>query len=178
MRNLVIDFDLTVLWPLILLALIVLWNSVRTYLKSRSDCKASIERLKGTFETLKEGEEFLEWGRSRCQEKHKSEEFIWISSGMVAILCALMLMPDKWKVVAAHWLFNALWFVSVVSFVIAISMAWRYARKLDWLRVGVCLFVMLMAAASAEHFLHQEINARHIACPHCSQDDDPPDDDN
>ncbi len=31
MRKLVFDFDVTILWPLILVALIVLWSSIRTY---------------------------------------------------------------------------------------------------------------------------------------------------
>ena len=71
-----IDFNLTVLWPLTLFALIVLFNSIRGFLSSRTDYRAARERLKGTFETREEGEELLEWGRTRREENWKSKEFI------------------------------------------------------------------------------------------------------
>jgi hypothetical protein len=50
-------------------------------------------------------------------------------------------------------------------------MAWHYARKPDWLRCGVCLLVILMSAASTEHFSHQKTNSHRAICPHCSDDD-------
>jgi ABC-type uncharacterized transport system permease subunit len=96
-----------------------------------------------------------------------------VLSGLAfAALCAAMLMPDTWKAVAGYLLWTALLFASFVSFIIAISMAWHYAKKSDRMRFGICLLVMLLAAASAEHFFHQRMNAQHINCPHCGDDDE------
>lgn len=176
MRNLVIDFDLTVLLPLILLALGVLWNSVRTYLESRSDYKASLKRLGMPFNSREEEDEFLEWGSKRCAEWRKDKKFLWFPSIALVVLCALLWMPGVFTVSIAEGLWSILWFVSAVSFIICIPMAWHYAKELDWLKFGICLLAMLIAVASAEHFFHQRINARHVICPHCSDDDDRPDD--
>lgn len=176
MRNLVIDFDVTILWPLILLALFVLGSSVRTYIKSSADCKASMERIKGTFSTREEGEALLEWGRSRCKEQRDSKYFIVVSASSLGVFCAAMLMADSWKVFIAYQLWFALSFVSTASFIVTIPMAWHYAKKSDWLKVGICLLAMLMTAASAEHFFHQRINAGHVVCPGCSDENDRPDD--
>lgn len=95
MRNLVIDFDLTIIWPLILLALFFLVNSVRMYIKSSADCKRAMKRIKGTFDTIEEGEALLEWGRSRCEEQRDSKYFIVISASSLGVLCAAMLMADS-----------------------------------------------------------------------------------
>ncbi|MDR3797023.1 MAG: hypothetical protein P4K93_02650 [Terracidiphilus sp.] len=178
MRSLVIDFDLAVLLPLILLASGVLWNSVRRCLDSRSDCKAALIRIEKPFDTREEGEEFLEWGSKRCAEWHDAKRFIWFPSIALVLLCALMLTPGVFKVEIAEGLWYLLCLVSVVSFVICIPMAWHYAKELDWLKFGICLLAMLMLAASAEHFMHQKINARHVNCPHCGDDDDDQPDDN
>lgn len=170
------DFDLTILCPLILFASVVLLISVRAYFPSRKDCKAAAERIKGEFRTKEEGEELLEWGRGRCKEMREAKDFIWLSGIALLILCPIMLMADSWKVFTAYWLWSALSVASTVSFIVTIPVAWHYAKKSDWLRFGVCLLVMLMAAASTEHFFHQKINARHVTCPHCSDDDDQRDD--
>jgi len=174
-RNLVIDFDLTIIWPLILLALFFLVNSVFMYIKSSADCKAAMRRIKGTFSTREEGEEFLEWGRSRCGEQRDYKYFIVVSASALGVLCAAMLMADSWKVFIAYQLWFALSFVSTVSFIVTIPTAWHYAKKSEWLKAGICLLAMLMAAACAEHFFHQRINAGHVVCPGCSDENDRPD---
>lgn len=176
MRNLVIDFDLTVLWPLILFALVVLISSVRLYLATNRDCKAAEKRLAGTFESEEEGEKFLEWGRSRCDQKREAKGLIWFSAVWSGVLCVTFLMPDRVKTGVAFLAWTALSFAATVSFVVAISMAWHYAKKSDWLKFWVCLVVMLLAATSAKHFFFQSINSRHVVCPHCSDDDERPED--
>lgn len=176
MRNLVIDFDLTVLAPLILIAVGVLWNSVRTYLESRSDYKASLKRIELPFNSREEEEEFLEWGSKRCTEWRKDRKFLWFPSIALVVLCALLWMPDGFTVFVAEGLWSILWLVCAVGFIISIPMAWHYAKESDWWKFVICLLVALMLAASAEHFFHQKINARDLNCPHCSDDDDRPDD--
>ena len=37
MRNLVVDFDLTIIWPLILLAVLVLWSAIYTYFRPSAE---------------------------------------------------------------------------------------------------------------------------------------------
>ncbi len=87
-----------------------------------------------------------------------------------------MLTPDGFKVFVAEGLWDILYIISAVSFVVSIPAAWHYAKESNWLKFGICLLVMLMAAASTEHFVHQKINAGNVNCPHCSDDDDRPDD--
>ncbi len=87
-----------------------------------------------------------------------------------------MMLNDRWKVAIALSFWNASQYISFTAFIIAIIAAWYYASKLDGLRVGICLLVMLLAAASAEHFIHQTINAQHQVCPDCDDSDRPDDD--
>lgn len=175
MRNLVIDFELTILFPLILLALIVFWIQFRAYLSARSDCKAATKRLKGSFGTREEGEECLAWGTSRYRDKRRARQLAVFLACALVVLCAVIFLPESWKADAAFLSFSLMFFVSTISFLIAIPVAWQYAEKSDWLKLGICLLAMLMAAASAEHFSHQQTNARHITCPHCNNDDGPDD---
>lgn len=178
MRKLVIDFDLTVLFPLILVALGVLWNSVRRYWESRSDCKAALRRIEKPFDTREEGEEFFEWGSKRCAEWREDKKSLWFPSIALIALCALMFMPDGFKVFVAEGFWSIAWMVSGLCFIVCIPMAWHYAKELEWLKFGICLLAMLMAAASAEHLVHQKFNAHHVNCPHCGDDDDDQPDDN
>jgi hypothetical protein len=175
-RNLVLDFNLTVLLPLILVVLGVLWNLVRTYVEARSTYKTTLKRIERPFDTREEEDEFLEWGSKRCTEWRKARNCLWFPSVVLIALCALLWMPGVFTVSIAEGLWSILWFASVISFIVAIPMAWHYAKEFDWLKFGICLLAMLMLAASAEHFFHQKINARHVICPHCSDDDDRPDD--
>jgi hypothetical protein len=175
-RSLVFDFDFTVLFPLILIAVGVLWNSVRRYLESRSEYKASLKRIEAPFDTHEEEEAFLEWGIKRCEEWRKDRKFVWFTSIGLIALCGLMFTPNGFKVSVAEGLWDIMWMVSAVSFVICIPMAWHYAKESDWWKFGMCVLVALTLAASAEHFFHQKINSRHVNCPHCSDDDDQPDD--
>jgi hypothetical protein len=176
MHKIAIDFDLTVLLPLILVASGVLWNSVRRCLDSRSDCKAALIRIKKPFDTREEGEEFLEWGTKRCAEWREAKRVIWFPPIALALLCGSMLMPDGFKTSVGEGLWYILCRVGMVCFIVCIPMAWHYAKEFDWLKFAICLLAMLMLAGSAEHFFYQNINARHVNCPHCSDDDDQPDD--
>lgn len=160
MRNLVIDFDVIVLWPSIAFALIVLATSIRTYLSPSV----------GYWEAKERGEEHLdEWRR---REKREVKDLLWLSGGVLLVLCAVMLTNDKWKMNFAYLVWKPLQLVSAVSLVIAALAAWHYAERRERLKLLACLLVMLLAAASTEHFFHQAINTRHVVCPHCGDDDD------
>jgi hypothetical protein len=167
-RKLVLDFDVTVLLPLILFVLVVLWNVIQVY---RWPSEELYDR-----KPFDEGEELVNWRRERRNERDKAKRFIWFFAIALGVLCGVMFSPGRWKIEFAYPLWDSLWLVSAIAFVILIPTAWHYARKLDWLRLIACLLAMLMAAASAEHFFHQKINARHVSCPYCSDDDDRPDD--
>jgi hypothetical protein len=162
-RNLVIDFDLTVLWPLILFALVVLISSIRTF----------VSPSVGYWDAVEKGEDIDQWKRNQKQEVR---DFLWFSAAALLILCAVMLMGDKWKLNLAYFAWKALEFVSAISFIIATGMAWHYAEKRERLKLVACLLAMLIAAASTEHFFHQATNSGHVVCPQCSSQDDEPDD--
>jgi hypothetical protein len=142
-RKIVLDFDLTVLWPLVVFALITLWNSIRAY-------RALPPHRK---------------------EKWNAQRLIWISAGVVVAACGLLLSPDGWEAVAAYSVWSILSLISGVLFLISIVAAWHYAKRLEWFRLLVCVLVMLMIVAGAEHFFHQKINANHVICPRCSDDE-------
>lgn len=178
MRKLAIDFDLTVLFPLMLVALGVFWNSFRRYWESRSYYRASLKRIEKPFDSREEEDEFIEWGSYRCTEWRKDRRSLRFPSIALIVLCVLMFMPNGFKVLAGEGIWYILSLASAVSFIICIPMAWHYAKELDWLKLGMCLLAMLMAAASAEHFIHQKDNAHHAICPHCGDYDDDQSDDN
>ena len=94
------------------------------------------------------------------------------SAIVLVVLCAVMWMGDKWKAEIAQQVWQCLAFIGSGAFVFTIVVACYYARKVELLKLGACLLMMLLIAASLEHFFHQTANARHVVCPHCSSDDD------
>lgn len=150
----------------------VLWNLVRTYLEARSDCKAALKRIDRPFDTQEEGEDFLEWGSKRCTESRKAKKSLLIPAIVLVVLCALFWMPGGFTISIAELSWIILLYASELSFIICIPMAWHYAKESNWLKFWMCLLALLMLAASTEHFFHQRINARHVNCPHCSDDDE------
>jgi len=171
-RKLVIDFDITVLWPLIVVSLILLVSSLRSYWKANRHWKMAVNRLRGSFDTREEGEEILEWRGTSRRDKDRSQSLIAYSLAGVLIPSLVMLIGDKWKLEVGYFVWGGLLLSSAVSFLIAMGMTWHYAKKSDWPRLGLCLFAMLIAAASSEHFFHQHFNAHRVTCPQCDDDDD------
>jgi hypothetical protein len=143
-RKIALDFDLTVLLPLALFALIALWNSIRAYREFPPHRK----------------------------EKWNAQRLVWLSSGVMVAICVLLFAPDDWKSVVAYLTWDALWFSSGVLFLISVAAAWHYAKRFEWFKLGICVLVGLIIMAGAEHFFHQKINANRINCPHCSDDDE------
>lgn len=141
MRKIVLDFDLTIVCPLILFALITLWHSIRAYRRFLPSEK----------------------------EKWNARRVTWLSSGVLLGMSILLFVPDAWKALVAYNFWMALWVISGVSFLITIAAAWHYAKRAKWFHLGACVLVMLMIVASAEHFFHQKINANHVICPTCSE---------
>lgn len=142
MRKIVLDFELTIVWPLILFALIALWNSIRAYRKFPPERK----------------------------EKWNARRVIWLSCAALVVLFCLLFIPDEWKAVAAYQFWSVLWFINAVSVLIGIAVGWHYARKANWFHLGLCVLLVLMMLASLEHVFHQSINARHLMCPDCAND--------
>ncbi len=190
MKNLIIDFDLTFLWPSIAFALIVLWISIRTYLRPRTEreyCRPSENRGYDFADNDAErkvndarwhlrdaewelGEFEREWRRN--EEKRQAKGVAWVSAITLLMFIAVLLISDRLKANVEDLVWSGLQCASFLTFIIAILTAWHYARKLDRIRLGFCLLAMLLAAASTEHFIHQTINVRHAICPHCTDDDD------
>lgn len=171
MRRLALDFDLTVLWPLILFAFILVWRSIRAYLSASRDYNFSLKRIERTFDSREAEDEYLEWASKRCSDRQKNKKFVWLSAIVLLVLCVLMAATDTWKVNVAYEAWNGLWFAGAISFIAAVYMAWRFAEERSWWKFGVCLLAVLMAAAATEHFFHQTINARRATCHHCDDDD-------
>lgn len=133
MRKIVLDFDLTILWPLILFSLITLWHSIRA---------------------------FRQFPPSR-KEKWNAQRLIFMSVAVIATTCALLFVPDGWKALAAYSAWSVLSLVSGVLFLISLIAAWDYAKNLEWFKLLICVLVALMIAAGAEHIFHQKLNAGH-----------------
>lgn len=161
MRKIVFDFDLTVLWPLILLFLVGLGRSIRTYISSKADCKACAEVL-GMSLGAQEREEILERKRTSQQQNWVSKDLIRASAIALGACSGAVFMPDNWKILAAYFSWYFLSFASAALFIFAIVLAWDYAKKSDVVKFLICILVMLIAAASAEHFYHQKINADYV----------------
>ncbi len=159
MRKLVIDFDLIVLWPSIVFALIVFATALHKYVSPSA----------GYWEAIRNGEDIGEWRRN---QKRQVRDLLWFSALAFLVLCAVMLMADRSKLFVAYLAWQALQFFSVISLIVASGMAWHFAWKQERLKLLICLLAMLIAAASTEHFFHQKINTGHIVCPHCGDDDD------
>ncbi len=166
MRKLVLDFDVTILLPLLLFVLIVLWNTIQAY-------RWPTEKLLDRRPPL-EAEERADWDRERLEEKRKAKGFIWVSAVLLVLLCGVWLIGDRWKLSFAYQTWWLLRFISVFAFLFSAACAWHYARRQELLKLIACLLAMLFIVASAEHFFHQTDNSGRIACPGC--DDYQPDD--
>jgi uncharacterized membrane protein YidH (DUF202 family) len=191
MRKLAFDFDLIFLWPCIVFAVGVLLASINTYLQPSSEreySRPSENRSHFEFAEndaqrkvndarwyLRDAEWELaevEWKYRRQEEKRQAKDIAWVSAITLIVLIAVMLTSDRWKLDAASLAWENLKYVSFLVFIIMIPVTWDCAKKRERLKLVACLLAMLMAAASTEHFIHQEINTKHVICPHCSDDDD------
>ncbi len=88
-----------------------------------------------------------------------------------------MLFRDGWKAHIAYLLWSGLQFISLLALMVTPFMAWHYARKVDRLRLGICVLAMLLWLLPAPNTSStQTINARHINLPANCSDDDQSDD--
>jgi hypothetical protein len=163
-RHLVIDFESTVLLPLILFAAIVLWNGIRVFWRP----SPKLNKIR-PFPDEEDGH--LEWGRLRDTEKYRAKELILASGGVLLVLIVAMLLKDEWKVDIAFQLWKAFEVIGLLVFFLSLAFAWYYAQNQKILKLLLCLLIMLIAASGVEHFFHQWINSGRIVCPHCGDDD-------
>ena len=177
MRSVATDFDMTVLWPLIAVALTLLWYSARTYL---SAIKSSQHVEKYYLNQIRSSGS-VDADSLETIDKHRRGRMVSgyrLTGSIIALslVSGVMLMGDPWKLRIAYLVWTALLFISLISFLAAVGMAWHYAKESDWPKLGACLLAILLSAASAEHFFHQQMNARHATCPHCDDAERPDDD--
>jgi hypothetical protein len=165
MRSLVLDFDLTILGPLLLWLVIALWNAISVY-------RLASDKLCDRRAAAREAEKPFDWDYERGEEKRKAGSFIWISAVSLVAVCGVWLMKDTWKLSVAYQVWELLRFTSVFAFLFSAGCAWHYAQRQERLKLVVCLLAMLFIAASAEHFFHQTDNSGRIACPGCDDQSD------
>jgi hypothetical protein len=167
MKKLALDFDFTILAPLVLGLLIILWNAIRVY---RRPTEELWER-----EPMEEESGRAAWKIERQHEKRKAKDVMIVSGIVLPLLFASALMSDRWKLDFGYFAWQGLAFISWVSLIFAACMVWHYSRKQQRLKLIVCLVAMLLSAASMEHFYHQSMNSGRIVCPHCKVDIHPED---
>jgi hypothetical protein len=177
-RSIVTDFELTVLWPLLVAAAALLWLAIRMRLASGRRLREVQQDFQAQMKVNEVRADTVALRNEAGSAYFHSGTLLYGVITALVLLILLLFIGDKWKVLFAYFIWGALWVASVVGFIVSLPMAWHYAKKWDWLKLGLCLLGMLLAAASAEHFFHQRINAKHIYCPHCTDDDDDRPDDN
>ena len=144
MRSIVLDFYIVVLFPLLGIAFVSLWNSIRLY-RTTAWCKEpeNVAKL--------------------------AKRLIWISSGGAASLIGLIFISNGIKIVLIWGIWYVLSLAAFVSIYFPLKSSWGYAQKRDWLSLSVSIVAVLLAIASAVYFIHQGLDTRHIACPSCSE---------
>ncbi len=160
MRSLVLDFDFTILAPSLVFLLIALWNAIQVY-------RWPTEKLLNRRPQLEETTERADWEYERREEKRIARILIFAWAIALLLICAVLLMSDRWELEVAFQVWQVLRFVSFFAFLFAMLMAWHYARRQERLKLIACLLAMLLIAASGEHFSHQKDNAQRIVCPGC-----------
>jgi hypothetical protein len=167
MHKIVIDFDFTILAPLLVFLLIALWNAIQAY-------RWPTDKLLDRRPPQEETQERTDWEYERRKEKRNAKTLIVVWAIALSLLCPLWLLNDRWKLEIAFQVWQVLRFFSFFAFLFATLMAWHYARRQERLKLIACLLAMLLIAASAEHLFHQTSNTGRIVCPGC--DDDQSDD--
>jgi hypothetical protein len=157
-RILVVDFEFTVLWPLLIAAGIVLWNSIQAYRYPTPE--------------LESEERTAEWDQRWQDEIRKSRGMVWFSSALLLVVVAVLLTNDIWKANIADQAWHLLELASFFAFLISVGMVWHYASTVNRPRLILSVVLMLLTAASTEHLSHQATNSRHIVCPDCTHHDD------
>jgi len=101
----------------------------------------------------------------------RSKVFILLSAGALLAFIAFMFIRDsiKLQIILGFWYFLGL--SSILWLIYACGMAWKYADECRWLNFFLCVMSIVLALASAEHFLHQDANTRHAICPACGDSD-------
>ena len=151
MRKIVTDFDWTILLPMMLFTFVVLACFIHQYRLAKA-----------------EGNDI---------EARNVRNLLIFTIGALVVICAVFFAPSKLKVFFAFQIWGLLFFVSIVSVLIAALFTWDFVTKWEFVKAGLCLVAMLMGAASTEHCYHQKNNSHHVVCPDCNDDDERPDED-
>jgi len=170
MRNLVLDFEFTVLGPLMMLVLGSLWHASRQHLAAKRALRNVEPTIINQAQSGSLDVGLVEILNQNQRAKWQSADWLQYSICALVFLVVAMGIPDPWKLRTAYLAWKVLWLASTASLIAAIPSAWHYAKKADWPKVGLCLLITVLAATSAKHFFYQSINADHAICPHCKDD--------
>jgi len=183
MRNIIFDFYATVLVPLCIVAAVSLWNSIRLFHSARRELCRLEKLLKHQIEA---GEAQVEVSNEkwRAQDtKSEAKGILLVSCVVLLTLVVFILVRDKTKLEIAGFVWHGMYFISAITLIVMIGMACHYVKDpgerwqgIIGLKLWLCLGVMLLAAASVEHFLHLDMDTQHIVCPSCDDSQDSGDD--
>lgn len=175
MRKLISDFDFTVWLPLAIVVLVFLGISVGRYFAAIFRLRRAAKwrrELAGTERDTEQGRaEFAEWRKDQEQGRRKGMLSVLLSAIAAALLSGFLFMSDRSKLDIMHLVWSALGFLSSLSFVGGLIASCVYAYKRERLICALSLVLMLLAAASTEHFMHQRENTGHVLCPNCDDSD-------
>jgi hypothetical protein len=129
MRNLATDFDLTVLWPLIAVALFALWQSARMLISSANALRHTEKHFDDQVRTGAVGTDVIELLNENRRTKSQSGRLLKGSIAALFLLTSVMLISDRWKLSIAYIAWTALWVASTISFLVAIPMACTMQRN-------------------------------------------------
>lgn len=127
MRTLAVDFEFSVLGPLLLWLLIALVTSVRGYI--------------WTDHVLYEHSHpddapISEWERHKFKQKARNST-LGSAIGLLLLVCAIWLTGDEWKVDVAFQLWSALRILSALSLFFVLAMAWYFGERQQWWKLLV-----------------------------------------
>jgi hypothetical protein len=171
MQKIVLDLYATVLIPLAAVAAVIFVRSLFEYRLAVRNLKYAEKTIRPQMQAGEISAERLDWWKEQDSNRSTFKELILFSSAGLAAFGLFVLLGSPIKVWIAFLLWRGLLFVSATACLAAIPMACHYALKWQGIKLGLCILAILMGAACAEHCSHQSLNARHIACPDCSDED-------
>lgn len=175
MRKIIIDFYCTVLLPLSLLASAGFVASVRKFWMAERailrDEEFLLERATDPNGD-EDAERYLaEWREDKDNTKSKSKPLIQLSGGALLAFIAFAFFDDETKMFLIEQVWGVLEFAAVFALLASFATAWHYAQSRHKWKFALAILSILLATASAEHFMHQKANTERVVCPNCDDSD-------
>ena len=173
MQKVVTDFDLTVLWPLIIFTSFLLWHSIQRRIAAGRSNRIVERDFERQIRLGAVGEEAIEERYQSRRSKVIAGRILWAVAIVFVALIAVLPASGKLKLEIGYRVWELLALAGLITLLVTVWVAWQCARDADVDKLALCLLIILLAAASTVHFFHQEINALRFVCrPHCNVDDD------